>query len=175
MRLTDLFNKGKCLVRLHAGEWKLTSPAECSFTLTCIRCHNVQYKVEHLWDKWSFVAEASCNQVRICSRCQHQEQRLVHTWKEPTYKANGSCGREQVCARCAAVQSAPARHVMDQWRYVSADLCTQVQYCSRCNSDGNEERVQHRWGEWQFSDLKNAPVRVCLRCGEMQLKATGAQ
>ena len=175
MRFMDLFEKGRCLVGSHAGDWKLTSPAECSFTRSCTRCHKVQNKVEHRWDEWGFVAEASCDQIRPCSRCQHQEQRIAHTWKEPAYKADGRCEREQVCARCGAVRFTPTRHVMDQWRYVSTDHCTQMEHCSRCNSEGTEHRVQHRWGEWEYSDLNNASVRVCLRCGEMHVKAREAQ
>lgn len=170
MRLRDLLNKGKCFIGLHQGEWNLASPSECSFTRTCARCGVEQHRVEHMWGEWAFVTEASCDQLRTCQRCRVQEQRVTHAWGAPGYAGDGRCEQEQVCTRCSAVQPAPDKHVMDRWRYLDDGACTQVQQCSRCHSDGNKRRVEHRFGDWQYNATTNEPARVCLRCGEMQVK-----
>jgi hypothetical protein len=172
VKIKDLLNKGKCLIGLHEGEWKSASPTECSFTRTCTRCGAEQQKVEHVWAEWVFVNESSCDQTRNCRRCKIEEQRLVHTWGAAAYKGEDSCEQVQTCARCHAVQSAPSKHVMNQWRYLSAEACTQIEQCSRCNADGIKQRVEHQWGEWQFNPETNQPVRVCVRCGELQVKST---
>jgi len=171
VKIRDLLNKGKCLIGLHEGKWKSVSSTECSFTRTCTRCGAEQQKVEHLWQDWTFVRETSCEQTRTCQRCRIEEQQIVHAWGAPTYKAEESCDRAQTCTRCQAVQAAPAKHVMNQWRYLGADACAQVEQCSRCNSDGIKRRVEHQWGDWQFNAGTNQPVRVCQRCSELQMKS----
>lgn len=172
MKIKDLLNKGKCLIGLHEGEWKSVSPTECSFTRTCMRCGVKQQKVEHVWADWVFVNESSCDQTRTCGRCKIEEQRLVHAWAAPAYKGEESCEQVQACARCRAVQAAPTKHVMNRWRYLGAEACTQIEQCSRCNADGIKQRVEHQWGDWQFNPETNQPVRVCVRCGELQVKST---
>jgi hypothetical protein len=172
VKIKDLLNKGKCLIGLHEGEWKSVSPTECSFTRTCIRCGAEQQKVEHVWAEWVFVNEGSCDQTRTCGRCKIEEQRLVHAWGAATYKREESCEQVQTCARCRAVQAAPTKHVMNRWRYVGAEACTQIEQCSRCKADGIKQRVEHQWGDWQFHSETNQPVRVCVRCGELQVKST---
>ena len=174
MGLKDLFNKGKCLIGLHAGEWELSSPTECSFARTCTRCGAEHHKVVHLWAEWGFIAEASCDELRTCGRCQVQEQRVNHAWGTPTYEADDSCKQYHVCNRCHAVQPTAARHVMDQWRYLHTDGCVQVQQCSRCRADGAIQRVEHRWGNWQYNPASNGPARVCRRCGELQTQSLPA-
>jgi hypothetical protein len=171
VKIKDLLNKGKCLIGLHEGKWKSASSTECSFTRTCTRCGAEQQKVEHLWQEWAFVRETSCEQTRTCQRCRIEEQQIVHAWGAPTYKGEESCEQVQTCTRCHAVQVAPAKHVMNQWRYLGADACAQVEQCSRCNGDGIKRRVEHQWGDWQFNAETNQPVRVCQRCGELQMKS----
>jgi hypothetical protein len=60
---------------------------------------------------------------------------------------------------------------MNQWRYLGADACTQIEQCSRCNSDGTKQRAEHTWGDWQYDAETKTPLRVCLRCGEVQIKS----
>ena len=170
MGFKDLINKGKCLIGFHQGEWCAESPTSCTFTRVCERCGVENSKVEHTWTEWSFSADVSCQQSRTCNRCGLQEERLYHTWAEAIYKTKATCEQEQVCARCREARPAPVRHVMDRWRYIEADGCTQVQQCSRCQTDSVKHRVEHSWGDWQHSNTHNGPVRVCRRCGEMQLQ-----
>ena len=172
MKIKDLLNKGKCLIGLHEGEWKSVSPTECSFTRTCMRCGVKQQKVEHVWADWVFVNKSSCDQTRTCGRCKIEEQRVVHTWAAPAYKGEESCEQVQACARCHALQAAPTKHVMNRWRYLGAEACTQIEQCSRCNADGIKQRAEHHWGDWQLNTETNQPVRVCVRCGELQVKST---
>ena len=172
MKIKDLLNKGKCLIGLHEGEWKSVSPTECSFTRICMRCGAKQQKVEHVWADWVFVNESSCDQTRTCGRCKIEEQRVVHAWAAPTYNGEESCEQVQACARCRAVQAAPIKHVMNRWRYLGAEACMQIEQCSRCNADGIKQRAEHQWGDWQFNPETNQPVRVCARCGELQVKST---
>jgi len=171
MGFKDLINKGKCLIGLHQGEWRAASRTSCTFTRVCERCGVEQSKVEHLWPEWGFSADASCQQMRTCNRCGLQEERIYHTWAEAVYKTKATCEQEQVCRRCREARPAPVKHVMDRWRYVGADSCTQVQQCSRCQTDGVKHRVEHSWGDWQHSNAHNGPLRVCRRCGEMQVQA----
>jgi hypothetical protein len=170
--IKDLFNKGKCLVGLHQGEWRAPSPIGCTFIRVCERCGAEHQKVEHLWGEWDFVADGACDQSRSCGRCRNQEERVSHAWAEPEYTAEGRCERRQVCERCRAEQPSPPAHVMNQWRYTAADECTQLEHCSRCRSPGTTRRVEHHWGDWQHSNAHNGPVRVCRRCGELQARAT---
>jgi hypothetical protein len=172
VKIKDLLNKGKCLIGLHEGEWKSVSPTECSFTRTCMRCGAEQQKVEHVWAQWVFLSESSCDQTRTCGRCKIEEQRLVHAWGAPTYKGEESCEQLQTCARCHAVQEAPTKHVVNRWRYLGAEACTQIEQCSRCNTDGIKQRVEHQWGNWQLNPETKQPVRVCGRCGELEVKLT---
>jgi hypothetical protein len=169
MGLRDLLDKGKCLIGLHQGEWKAASPTSCMYTRVCERCGAEHHKTEHVWQPWGFVADGACDQARTCGRCASREERVSHAWGEPTWVSSEGCEQHVVCGRCKAAKEAPVRHVMDQWRYVSADDCTQVQQCSRCRADGSGQRMEHAWGDWQHSNAHNGPVRVCRRCGEMQV------
>ena len=172
VKIKDLLNKGKCLIGLHEGEWKSVSPTECSFTRTCMRCGAKQQKVEHVWADWVFVNDSSCDQTRTCGRCKIEEQRVVHAWGAAAYKGEERCEQVQTCARCRAVQAAPTKHVMTRWRYLGAEACVQTEQCSRCNADGIKQRLEHQWGDWQFNPETKQPVRVCVRCGELQVKST---
>lgn len=174
MGLKDLFNKGKCLIGLHQGEWRAASANSCTLTRVCERCGAEHQKVEHTWPEWAFVADASCQQVRTCRRCALQEERINHGWGEAAYRAAGSCEQQETCARCREVRPAPVQHVMNRWRYVGSDSCSQVEQCSRCQTDGVKRRVEHLWGDWQHSNAHNAPVRVCRRCGDMAIQAVPA-
>jgi hypothetical protein len=172
--IKNLYDKGKCLVGLHQGEWRAPSPNSCNFVRVCERCGSENQKVAHTWGDWDFVAEGACDQVRICGRCRNQEQRMSHSWAEPVYTAEGSCERHQACRRCREERPAPPAHVMNGWRYTSEDACTQEEHCSRCQAPGTKQRVEHIWGDWQHSNARNGPVRVCRRCGELQARTEPA-
>ncbi|HYW51604.1 MAG TPA: hypothetical protein VE861_13410, partial [Gemmatimonadaceae bacterium] len=38
-------------------------------------------------------------------------------------------------------------------------------------ADGSRTRSEHTWADWQHSNAHNAAVRVCRRCGELEVKA----
>lgn len=170
MGLRDLLDKGKCLVGLHAGEWVAPSATSCHFTRRCVRCNAEHAKVEHQWSAWGFIAADSCDQHRTCPRCSEVEVRVTHAFAAPAYVRDGACEQRATCARCAATQDAPPQHVMERWRDTTDDECTQVEQCSRCDADGSRTRTEHRWAEWQHSNAQDGAVRVCRRCGELQVK-----
>lgn len=170
MGLRDLLDKGKCLVGLHAGEWVAPSPTHCRFTRRCVRCSAEHVKVEHQWSAWDFIAADSCDQRRTCPRCSEAEVRVTHAFAAPAWVRDAACEQQSNCTRCAATQDAPTRHLMDQWRDTTDDGCTQVEQCSRCAGDGTRTRIEHRWAEWQHSNAHDGAVRVCRRCGELQVK-----
>jgi hypothetical protein len=168
--LKDLLNKGKCLVGLHQGEWRAASARECTFTRICDLCHIESRKVEHIWPEWSFTAQDSCDQARVCTRCASSETRVDHSWGPVAYVATDSCNRKQTCSRCKATIPGEPLHVLDSWKYTEADKCNQLQACSRCHYVGTTYRVEHSWAEWEHSNAHNALVRVCGRCGDLQVQ-----
>src|SRR5688500_946949 len=110
MRFKDLFDKGKCLVGLHRGEWLAAAPTSCNLTRICECCGFKQQKVEHTWLQWAFSADGSCRQTRSCRRCALEEERTTHTWAEASYTSEASCVQQQSCTRCGEVRAAPNRH-----------------------------------------------------------------
>jgi hypothetical protein len=69
---------------------------------------------------------------------------------------------------------ATAEHCWDQWAYLSAEDCTQAEICSRCGLKNQNRRIEHDWGEWEYDQASRAPVRVCRRCGEMDVQISQA-
>lgn len=78
---------------------------------------------------------------------------------------------------CALWRDAVPRveHRFETWKYVKPDACLQAAFCSRCGEEGSQTRVEHDWGDWQYSDTHKATIRVCRRDGEILVKEEAAK
>jgi hypothetical protein len=175
--LKDLFDKGKCALGFHSGDWRYVDDRRCQQVRTCPRCNNQSQQTVHGWHTWQYVANGTCEMARQCGRCHEQENRLEHSWGAPVYKSDGVCTQARPCARCGAKSAAGTTHVWNSWTYYSKGQCAQTSACSRCGSTGNETRLAHEWDDWHASKFYAAPVRVCRRCGELifDLKNHGSE
>ncbi|MDQ3120572.1 MAG: hypothetical protein M3Q89_13570 [Verrucomicrobiota bacterium] len=171
----NLFEKGKCLVGLHQGEWQYEKPGQCEQLRVCSGCGAQNRKTEHVWGEWGFETEGKCAQQRVCGRCGAPEQRIEHTWGALRYQAPDSCEEVRDCDRCHEVWAAGPRHEWNAWQYATSDACGQNQICSRCGVAGAQNRVVHRWRDWQHSAHHGGAVRVCRQCGEMEVPVTVAE
>src|SRR5215217_5248942 len=122
-----LFDKGKCLVGLHDGEWKYHRSGECDQVRVCARCSIEQQRIEHVWSDWAFAQEGQCGQKRACTRCGASEARTVHTWGGLRYQSAYSCEQVRDCLRCRAESPIEVRHEWNSWQYAAPDACLQNQ------------------------------------------------
>lgn len=169
----DLFDKGKCALGFHAGEWRYIAPGRCDQLRVCTRCRNESRQVVHLWQQWRRLSPGRCEFSRPCSRCAASETKTEHAWTAAIYQEAGSCVMVEPCAGCASTRPAGTIHVFDAWSYDAADACGQTSVCSRCKASGSGRRVEHDWTPWVASAFYAAPVRVCRRCAEMVLDLKG--
>ena len=80
MALKDLFDKGKCLVGLHQGDWTFDAADRCSKTRLCTICGAASTRVEHHWSEWTYESIDNCELTRACERCRDLERRTEHAW-----------------------------------------------------------------------------------------------
>lgn len=164
--LKELFDKGKCLVGIHQGEWSFVKEKDCTRMRICVRCATESRKVEHNLGEWAYANDGACDQQQTCSRCDLVEQRELHEWQEPQRRSDDTCEQVIVCGRCKAEREAAPSHLWGEWEYVKPDACGQIQTCERCDSPG-AKRTEHLWGEWHHSEKHGGEVHVCSRCGEL--------
>jgi hypothetical protein len=165
--LKELFDKGKCSLGFHIGEWRYIKDRQCEQMRTCPRCKTESVQVVHFWEPWQYRASEACDMTRKCGRCREEENKLEHIWAAPVYEASGSCAQIRPCSRCKEKFYAGVSHTWDNWVYETPDHCSQISTCSRCAARGSERRLAHDWGAWYESEFYSAPVRVCRRCAEM--------
>lgn len=166
----DLFDKGKCALGFHTGEWRYLQDGSCQQTRICSRCKVASQQLVHAWQSWEYEKSDDCRMARRCGRCAEAETKIEHVWASPVYESEQSCALVRPCSRCKETSPAGNAHVWQSWSYDAADNCSQVVTCSRCGASGSERRTVHDWGTWQSSQFYNAPVRVCRRCAEMVVK-----
>lgn len=164
-----MFDKGKCLVGLHEGEWQYLADGACEQVRMCERCNTESRRIEHTWGEWYYLADGRCDIARVCHRCDEVEHAVEHDWGPARYKYSDACEQVRVCHRCHDEQAAGTVHIWDDWQYLDEDDCTLGQVCVRCRSIQSQTRFAHDWGEWQHSDYYNGAVRVCRHCGEMEV------
>jgi hypothetical protein len=169
----DLFDKGKCALGFHAGEWRYVAPRSCDQLRICTRCRNESRQVVHTWEEWQRLSPGRCEFSRHCSRCTASETKTEHTWGAAIYPEAGSCALVQPCTGCANTKPAGTAHIFDAWSYDAADACGQTSVCSRCQTAGSARRIEHEWNPWIASEFYAAPVHVCRRCAEMAFDLTG--
>jgi hypothetical protein len=165
--LKELFDKGKCALGFHTGDWRYVKDQQCEQVQVCSRCKAENRQVVHIWQAWQYLSSKSCEMIRKCGRCRQEENKVEHAWAAPVYEAPGSCVQVRPCSRCREKSSAGVTHTWDSWSYEIHGQCTQVSTCSRCRANGMQKRISHNWGDWYKSQFYAAPVRVCRRCGEM--------
>ncbi|HEX6436528.1 MAG TPA: lipocalin family protein [Candidatus Binatia bacterium] len=163
----DLFDKGKCALGFHTGEWRYLQDGSCEQTRICSRCRVASQQLVHPWQTWDYESSNDCRMSRRCGRCAEAESKVEHVWASPIYASEQSCALVHPCSRCKETSPAGNAHVWQSWSYDTANNCSQVLGCSRCGESGSERRTVHDWGAWQSSQFYDAPVRVCRRCAEM--------
>jgi hypothetical protein len=153
------------------GDWDYMKPGECFPARRCKRCGEVEVgDVRHVWPTWEYREPGICWQDRRCTRCGEAEERLEHARGEVNYLREGSCESEAVCERCGD-KGRLERHAKPRWDYADADSCLQKEFCSRCGEPAegsSDSRIWHAWGPFEFDSERNAAVRVCTRCGEVE-------
>jgi len=165
--LKELFDKGKCALGFHAGDWRYITDGQCEQIQVCSRCNNQSRQVAHQWTSWQYFASGACEMTRRCQRCKEQENKTEHVWGAPVYATEESCAQVRPCSRCGETASAGTVHNWNRWNYETQGQCSQLSACSRCGIAGTQRRVSHDWSDWQKSEFYGARVRVCRRCGEM--------
>lgn len=173
--LKDVWNKGKCLLGFHVGEWRYSREGGCDQVQSCERCGTESTRVDHVWGDWAFVLEDACELERVCARCKEQEVEIEHEWQEPAYRDSDSCLQVQSCSRCGEEEPTDTVHLWDAWEYVNAEDCVQVEVCTRCREHGANTRREHHWQDPQHSAFYETEVRVCRRCAEMFFDAGEAE
>ena len=163
----DLFDKGKCALGFHAGEWRYLQDRSCQQTRICSRCQVSSEQLVHAWQAWDYEGSDDCRMARRCSRCAEAESKVEHVWASPIYASEQSCALIRPCSRCSETSPAGNAHVWQSWSYDTAGDCSQLVNCSRCGEPGTERRTAHDWGARHSSQFYQAPVRVCRRCAEM--------
>jgi hypothetical protein len=115
--LKELFDKGKCALGFHAGEWRYVSESGCEQIQICSRCNNQSHQVVHHWQAWQYDVSGACEMTRRCERCKDQETKTEHVWGEPVYEAAESCVQIRPCSRCGETATAATVHNWNSWSY----------------------------------------------------------
>ena len=165
--LKDLFDRGKCALGFHAGEWRYLRKGSCQQTRVCSRCETESQQLVHTWEAWDYQNTDACQMARQCGRCGEKEIKVEHVWGTPVYQSEGSCELIRPCSRCGETKAAGTAHVWESWSYDGDQVCSQVVTCSRCGDTGPQRRITHEWGAWYQSQFYGTGVRVCRRCAEM--------
>jgi hypothetical protein len=165
--LKDLFEKGKCALGFHGGDWRYVQDQHCQQERVCPRCKNKSLQLVHTWQAWQYGTAQSCEMTRHCSRCQELENKTEHVWASPIYDSEGACTQVRPCSRCNDKVADRTIHVWNDWSYQTPGQCSQRSACSRCGEAGKDTRIVHEWDGWQDSQFYGAPVRVCRRCGDL--------
>lgn len=143
------------------GEWKTTTPADCTTEGEEVRqCNTCGFeetkkleKTAHQWGEWNITTEPSCTtegeKVRQCEVCQKTEtkklDKTAHVTeivgaKESTCTTAGYSG-DEVCKHCYKVikkghELALAQHQWGEWKTTTPASCThegeETRQCKNC-------------------------------------------
>lgn len=143
------------------GEWKTTTPADCTTEGEEVRqCNTCRFeetrtlaKTDHQWGEWDITTKPSCTtegeEVRQCEVCQKTEtkklEKTAHVTeivgaKESTCTTAGYSG-DEVCKHCHAVikmghKLALAQHQWSEWKTTTKPSCTtegeETRQCKNC-------------------------------------------
>lgn len=143
------------------GEWKTTTPADCTTEGEEVRqCNTCGFeetrtlaKTDHQWGEWNITTKPSCTtdgeEVRQCQNCQKTEtkklEKTAHVTevvgaKESTCTTAGYSG-DEVCKHCHEVikkghELALAQHQWGEWKTTTPASCThegeETRQCKNC-------------------------------------------
>ena len=143
------------------GEWKTTTPADCTTEGEEVRqCNTCRFeetrtlaKTDHQWGEWNITTKPSCTtegeEVRQCQNCQKTEtkklEKTAHVTevvgaKESTCTTAGYSG-DEVCKHCHEVikkghELALAQHQWGEWKTTTPASCThegeETRQCKNC-------------------------------------------
>lgn len=174
------------------GEWKTTTPADCTTEGEKVRqCNTCGFeetrtlaKTDHQWGEWNITTEPSCTtegeEVRQCEVCQKTEtkklEKTAHVTelvgaKESTCTTAGYSG-DEVCKHCHEVikkghELALAQHQWSEWKTTTPASCThegeETRQCSVCQK--TESRTLAKTNH-QWGEWKTATPASCTHEGE---------
>lgn len=174
------------------GEWKTTTPADCTTEGEEVRqCNTCGFeetrtlaKTAHQWGEWNITTEPSCTtegeEVRQCEVCQKTETRTLaktaHVTevvgaKESTCITAGYTG-DEVCKHCHKVikkghELALAQHQWGEWKTTTKPSCThegeETRQCSVCQKT-ETRKLEKTDHDW--SEWKATTAPSCTHEGE---------
>lgn len=174
------------------GEWKTTTPADCTTEGEEVRqCNTCGFeetkkleKTAHQWGEWNITTEPSCTtegeKVRQCEVCQKTEtkklDKTAHVTeivgaKESTCTTAGYSG-DEVCKHCHEVikmghKLALAQHQWGEWKTTTPASCThegeETRQCKNCQE--TETRKLKKTGH-DWSEWKTTTKPSCTTEGE---------
>ena len=174
------------------GEWKTTTPADCTTEGEEVRqCNTCGFeetkkleKTAHQWGEWNITTEPSCTtegeEVRQCKNCQETEtkklDKTAHVTeivgaKESTCTTAGYSG-DEVCKHCHAVikmghKLALAQHQWSEWKTTTKPSCTtegeETRQCSVCQ-ETETRKLEKTDHDW--SEWKITTKPSCTTEGE---------
>ena len=174
------------------GEWKTTTPADCTTEGEEVRqCNTCGFeetkkleKTAHQWGEWNITTEPSCTtegeEVRQCKNCQKTEtkklEKTAHVTevvgaKESTCTTAGYSG-DEVCKHCHEVikkghELALAQHQWGEWKTTTPASCThegeETKQCKNCQE--TESRTLAKT-DHDWSEWKTTTKPSCTTEGE---------
>ena len=174
------------------GEWKTTTPADCTTEGEEVRqCNTCGFeetktlaKTDHQWGEWNITTEPSCTtegeEVRQCEVCQKTEtkklEKTAHVTelvgaKESTCTTAGYSG-DEVCKHCHKViknghELALAQHQWSEWKTTTPADCThegeETRQCNVCQK--TESRTLAKI-DHDWSEWKTTTKPSCTHEGE---------
>lgn len=174
------------------GEWKTTTPADCTTEGEEVRqCNTCGFeetrtlaKTDHQWGEWNITTEPSCTtegeEVRQCQNCQKTEtkklEKTAHVTevvgaKESTCTTAGYSG-DEVCKDCHAVVKKGHKldktaHQWGEWKTTTPASCThegeETRQCSVCQKT-ETRKLEKTAHDW--SEWKTTTAPSCTHEGE---------
>jgi DNA-directed RNA polymerase subunit RPC12/RpoP len=131
----NIWNKGRCAIGAHKGEWVFDQPEQCTAVRVCELCGAVSTRTEHGWGEWRFLAPASCKRSRTCKRCGSVDYEIQHNWAHWEYLSPHDCTKVQVCSRCKQQgEETKVVHEWDDWKQNDVER-TYTRRCRRCHEE----------------------------------------
>lgn len=174
------------------GEWKTTTPADCTTEGEEVRqCNTCGFeetrtlaKTDHQWGEWNITTEPSCTtegeEVRQCENCQETEtkklEKTAHVTelvgaKESTCTTAGYSG-DEVCKHCHELikkghELDLAQHQWSEWKTTTKPSCThegeETRQCKNCQK--TESRALAKTNH-QWGEWKTITPASCTHEGE---------
>lgn len=174
------------------GEWKTTTPADCTTEGEEVRqCNTCRFeetrtlaKTDHQWGEWNITTEPSCThegeETRQCKNCQKTEtkklEKTAHVTevvgaKESTCTTAGYSG-DEVCKDCHAVVKKGHKldktaHQWSTWKTTTPASCThegeETRQCSVCQ-ETETRKLKKTDHDW--SEWKTTTKPSCTSEGE---------